>query len=56
MKAEKKTETRVSKAIAKAWEGSTTAKQAAEKYVAMLKEDQVHYVMKRQKINRTHRI
>jgi hypothetical protein len=30
----------VSKAIAEAWEGSTTAKQAAEKYVAMLKEDQ----------------
>lgn len=40
MKAEKKTETRVSKAIAEAWQGSTTAKQAAEKYVAMLKEDQ----------------
>jgi hypothetical protein len=40
MKAEKKQETRVSKAIAKAWEGSTNAKQAAKKYVAMLKEDQ----------------
>ena len=40
MKAEKKTETRVSRAIAEAWEGSTTAKQAATKYVAMLKEDQ----------------
>lgn len=40
MKAEKKTETRVSRAIAEAWEGSTTAKQAAEKYVAMLKKDQ----------------
>jgi len=40
MKAEKRQETRVSKAIAEAWEGSTSAKQAAEKYVAMLKEDQ----------------
>ena len=40
MKAEKKTETRVSRAIAEAWEGSTTAQQAATKYVAMLKEDQ----------------
>ena len=40
MKAEKKQETRVSKAIAEAWEGSISAKQAAEKYVAMLKEDQ----------------
>ena len=40
MKAEKRQETRVSKAIAEAWEGSISAKQAAEKYVAMLKEDQ----------------
>jgi hypothetical protein len=40
MKAEKRQETRVSKAISEAWEGSTSAKQAAEKYVAMLKEDQ----------------
>jgi len=40
MKAEKKQETRVSKAIAEAWEGSTSAKQAADKYVVMLKEDQ----------------
>lgn len=40
MKAEKRQETRVSKAIAEAWEGSTSAKQAAEKYVVMLKEDQ----------------
>ena len=39
MKAEKRQETRVSKAIAEAWEGSISAKQAAEKYVAMLKED-----------------
>lgn len=40
MKAEKKTETRVSKAIADAWIDCTSAKQAAEKYLLMLKEDQ----------------
>ena len=40
MKAKRKTETRVSKAIAEAWIDCTTAKQAAKKYLAMLKEDQ----------------